>query len=166
MLTNPMETQMVRSLGVKIGGRKEPNVSVILGVAIVVGLLAATWYSHRLRMGDDAAGDGVPPPATNADGSGRFRALSIRFGPDACEAARSLHGARFLASAEAPSLPLADCNAERCRCRLVHHRDRRTGDDRRSPYQGGYGGSATRIGEDRRVTGRRSDDEAIAPPGQ
>lgn len=140
--------------------------SVILGLAILVGLLAATWYSLRLRTSDDSAGAGAPPPATNADGSGRFRALSIRIGPAACEAARSLHGARFLASAEAPSLPLAGCNAEQCHCRLVHHRDRRTGDDRRSPYQGGYGGSATRIGEDRRVTGRRSDDEAFTPPGQ
>jgi hypothetical protein len=42
-----------------------------------------------------------------------------------CKAVRAISGQRFL-SAEAPRLPLADCDQPTCRCRYQHFTDRRT----------------------------------------
>jgi len=89
------------------------------------------------------------PSAQHADGSGRFHAVSIRVGANPCSNARRLHGQRFL-SAAAPQLPVVGCDAAICECRFIHHGDRRAGDDRRSPFQGGFGGSAARVEENRR----------------
>lgn len=85
-----------------------------------------------------------------ADGSGRYHAVSIRFGANPCNKARQLHGQRYL-SAAAPRLPMDGCDAANCDCRFVHHADRRAGDDRRSPFQSGFGGSAARVEENRRA---------------
>ncbi|MEX2258404.1 MAG: hypothetical protein WD672_06825 [Woeseia sp.] len=85
-----------------------------------------------------------------ADGSGRFHAVSIRFGASPCNKARHLHGQRFLSEA-APRLPMDGCDAANCDCRFVHHADRRAGDDRRSPFQRGFGGSALRVEQNRRA---------------
>jgi hypothetical protein len=77
-------------------------------------------------------------------------------------AAREIDGRRFLATA-APRLPLPDCNALECNCRFIHHEDRRSGKERRSPFgPGGFGGGTgsfkteQRQGGDRRK--RRDDD--------
>ena len=53
-----------------------------------------------------------------------YHAVSIIAGQHACEAAKERVGQRFL-SREAPRLPLADCECTECRCRYVHHDDRR-----------------------------------------
>jgi len=55
-----------------------------------------------------------------------FHAVSVQPGPSACQTARDCAEKRFL-SAEAPTLPLAGCDATRCNCRYLHHQDRRTG---------------------------------------
>jgi hypothetical protein len=48
-------------------------------------------------------------------------------GPNACAAARQLKNVRAL-SAEAPRLPLANCDCPgTCRCTYRHHDDRRAG---------------------------------------
>lgn len=122
--------------------------STVAGLALLIAAIALLWLRRR------AAHRGTPgerPPEINPDGSGRFHAVSVRFGADACATARDLHGLRFLV-AESPSLPLAGCDAADCQCRIVHHRDRRSGEDRRQPFQSGFGGSATRIELDRRVS--------------
>jgi len=119
--------------------------------AIAAGVIVIQRGRHRTA---DAPPAGDVFPDTNPDGSGRFHALSIRSGRNACAAAREIHGQRFLAK-EAPELPLAGCDRRHCYCRTVHHRDRRSGDDRRQPFQSGFGGSATRIGEDRRRSADR-----------
>ena len=64
-----------------------------------------------------------------------YHAVSIKFGDNACRAAKDLAGKRFLSGA-APRLPLPDCNVLECKCRFVHHSDRRSGADRRSQFQG------------------------------
>ena len=80
------------------------------------------------------------------------RCVSIRYGTKACQAVKRLEGKRFL-SAEAPSLPLLDCEVEHCRCRYVDFGDRRQG-GRRDTYTNGYvshhGGQEHRSGRDRR----------------
>jgi len=129
-------------------------VSELFGVLAIVAVVLTIAAGVVVALRNRKRG-AVPPPAgesypeTNPDGSGRFHALSIRAGRNACAAAREVHGQRFLAK-EAPELPLPGCDRRHCYCRFVHHRDRRSGDDRRQPFQGGFGGSATRIGDDRR----------------
>ena len=53
-----------------------------------------------------------------------FHAVSIAPGSNACDAAKARAGRRFL-SREAPRLPLAECSCTDCRCRYLHHDDRR-----------------------------------------
>ena len=128
---------------------------MLLSVSLLVLLLgvAVIYLWRRSRQATASAGS----ESTNLDGSGRFHALSIRFGAGACEHSRQLHGQRFLAS-DVPELPLPACEVDNCQCRFVHHGDRRKGDDRRSPFQGGFGGSAPRREDDRRRSSdRRSD---------
>lgn len=59
-----------------------------------------------------------------------FRAVSIQICPQACAAAKKIRDKRFL-SHQAPMLPLNDCNVKDCKCKFVHHNDRRSHDDRR-----------------------------------
>lgn len=87
-----------------------------------------------------------------------YRAVSVRAGKDACEAARSLSSDRML-SAEAPLLPLADCDRiDRCACSYQHHGDRRDGPRRQA--DGAPPVAASSHGEERRrALGRRADDD-------
>lgn len=59
-----------------------------------------------------------------------FHAVSIQAGPACSRTADQYTGRRFL-SREAPQLPLETCDVTKCRCRYVHHEDRRSGEDRR-----------------------------------
>ena len=135
---------------------------MLLTFAIAAAIvIAAFWLRYRRREAPGASSPAAPASGVNPDGSGRFHAISIRARPDACDAAREIHGLRFL-SAEVPELPLPECDVANCGCRFVRHRDRRSGDDRRSPFQGGYGGSSTRREEDRR---RIADRRGAGDPG-
>jgi hypothetical protein len=92
-------------------------------------------------------------PAVTQDNP--YRAVSIRFRSNACEAVKRLAGKRFL-TPEVPPLPLPRCRCERCECRYLHHADRRRGEDRRS----GLPSPFTVWNAERRVgRGRRSSDK-------
>ena len=125
---------------------------------IIAGLLLLIWLLLRLRRPaqKEATPKAAPRPASTA-----YHAVSIKFGDQACEAARALSGRRFLSSA-APRLPLADCNFTQCDCRFVHHNDRRSGKDRRSPFAGaGFGGGTGSFQQERRERpDRRKDADA------
>ena len=121
---------------------------------LVVGLLIA-WYFYRqgLDKPEERKDRRISPALKN---SSKYHAVSIKPGAYACSAANDLAGDRFLAS-EAPSLPLPGCDAADCDCHFTHHKDRRTGKDRRSPFTSGGIAAATgtfagerRKGEDRR----------------
>jgi len=57
----------------------------------------------------------------------RYHCVSVVAGPRACTAVRLLEGARLL-SADAPHLPLPDCDCPAdCGCTFRHHDDRRVG---------------------------------------
>ena len=88
-----------------------------------------------------------------------YHAVSIKFDKNACDAAKEMSGRRFLSTA-APRLPLPECNALECRCRFVHHKDRRAGKDRRSPFAAsGYSGGTGSFEKERRERrDRRKDD--------
>lgn len=132
---------------------------VVPSIVLVAILLIAAVLVRRFRA---RPGSAQRDAESEARRTGRFQAVSIRSADDGCTAAHALRGRRFLAAA-APRLPLPNCDAPRCLCHYMHHGDRRDGADRRSPFQGGFGGSAARVARDqRRREDRRSDD---ARPG-
>ena len=93
-----------------------------------------------------------------ASSDSRFHAVSIRFEANACAAAKALAGTRFLAS-EAPKRPLASGDSVSCQCRFVHHQDRRSGKDRRSPFAaGGIPGGTGKFDAERRAGNDRRHD--------
>lgn len=86
----------------------------------------------------------------------RYHAISIAVGRATCREVEALIGARFLAG-EAPRLPLRGCSINECRCRYVHHADRRSEGDRRLRDLWRMG--TVHAGEDRRnSSGRRKRD--------
>ena len=123
---------------------------------LVLGLLVA-WYFYR---------QGVDRPGHRRDRRiarpGRsetaYHAVSIRFEVNACNAAKALAGHRFLAT-EAPELPLPECEMTICKCRFVHHEDRRAGKDRRSPFtSGGIAAATGKYAQERREGKERRDE--------
>lgn len=94
-------------------------------------LLLVLWLYIRRRQARADAGTESPPALSRTDTA--YHAVSIKFRNNACKAAQELEGHRFLSTA-APRLPLSECDAAECSCRFVHHKDRRTGNDRRSPF--------------------------------
>ncbi len=89
-----------------------------------------------------------------------YHAVSIKFEPYACSAAKALDGTRFLADT-APRLPLPDCDVADCKCHFAHHKDRRSAKDRRSVFTSSGYSEATgkHETERRRVADRRHDDD-------
>ena len=126
----------------------------LLGLALIV---LVAWLYLRGRKPDAAASQ--PEALTDTSGS-QYHAVSIRYDSSACEAAKAMDGRRFLSEA-APRLPLPDCDVLECNCRFTHHKDRRTGKDRRSPFSAaGYGGGTGSFEKERREkAGRRQEDQ-------
>ena len=62
-----------------------------------------------------------------------YQAIEIRPGLISCEEASALAGQRFL-SDDAPELPLPGCDKNNCHCRYAHLDDRRSGEERRLPF--------------------------------
>jgi len=86
----------------------------------------------------------------------RYHAVSVVGGSKACTAAKLLHDVRLL-SADAPRLPLANCEyPNTCKCTYRHHDDRRAG-PRRADESGRLHGPRP-MTERRRSVGRRETD--------
>ncbi|MDJ0814378.1 MAG: hypothetical protein QNJ23_11690 [Woeseiaceae bacterium] len=131
-------------------------------LALILVVMLLLWLLVRRRQAQAAK---RPDPLTErvSHKSTEFHAVSIRFESNACKAARELEGRRFLSSA-APRLPLPECNVLECNCRFVHHKDRRSGRDRRSPFgPGGIGGSTGKYEQEQRTGSdrRKRDDEEL-----
>lgn len=126
-------------------------------LVVIAVLLVAIWWLVRKRR---AAIEEVSAPRFQPRSKKTaYHAVSITFQSDACNAARAMAGRRFLATA-APTLPLPDCDATECKCRFVHHDDRRSGRDRRSPFSPGQAaGTGSYEKEKRTGTGRRAEDQ-------
>lgn len=60
----------------------------------------------------------------------QFRCVLFSAGSHSCKSALAFQTKPILIN-NAPSLPLQDCNAEKCTCSLLKYDDRRTGTDRR-----------------------------------
>ena len=125
---------------------------------LVLGLLIA-WFFYRqgLDKPEDRRERRISPALKDKS---KFHAVSVKPGAYACSAVNKIAGQRFLAT-QAPDLPLPDCDAAECDCHFVHHNDRRTGKDRRSPFTSGGVAAATGTytGERRRGEDRRDDSD-------
>jgi hypothetical protein len=86
----------------------------------------------------------------------RYHCVSVVPGKQCCAAAKTIEGQRLL-SAEAPRLPLANCETPaNCQCTYRHYDDRRAGPRRaRERDEAADPWSAT---DRRRAYGRRSTD--------
>jgi len=125
----------------------------LLGIAVVLLLV---WLFLRRR------GNKSEPAETTVDDATKsaYHAVSIKFDRNACEAAQKMSGRRFLSSA-APRLPLPECDVLECQCRFAHHEDRRSSEDRRSPFgaAGFVGGTGSFEKERREKSDRRKDND-------
>lgn len=104
----------------------------IIPIVLTVILIVLLFVSRRNK----ATTTNTRPPLPARDPSKpatQFHAVSIQFADRACEAAKKMEGRRFLAGA-APRIPLPECNVLECKCRFVHHQDRRSGTERRGQY--------------------------------
>lgn len=129
---------------------------IMLGLLL---LMAIGWLVLRLRRGRTDVK--APTRAKSLKDTSPYHAVSIKFAENACGAAKAMAGRRFLSNA-APRLPLPECDALECRCAFVHHADRRSGKDRRSPFAtAGYAASGTGSfkKERRERRDRRKDDD-------
>ena len=145
----------------------------ILGTSI--GLVAPVLYRlwrQRDVDGEESMPTAVAPVRTQTAGMGsalvpapgrgtgglrhklarRFHGTSLKPGRQACAAIQGLCGQRFLPE-EAPSLPLAGCDQQKCQCAYSHHGDRRDQEDRRTGW-GTFGGFTPTAGGNRRGKGR------------
>ena len=113
---------------------------LLLGLAL---LLSVAWLILRIRRGRIDVAESRKAGRDTGVSDSPYHAVSIKYSSDACDAAKAAVGTRFLASA-APRLPLPDCDAPVCNCQFVHHADRRSGKDRRSPFNPAtYGGTGS-----------------------
>ena len=118
----------------------------LLGLAAVLLII---WLYLRRRSEARKVEEAAAATVAKARDT-TFHAVSIKFGKNACAAAQAMTGQRFLAS-EAPTIPLPGCDAPVCECRFTHHKDRRSGKDRRSPFgAGSIGGGTGRFDAERR----------------
>lgn len=127
-------------------------------VLLLLALIAlVAWLVLRQRRG--RVRDEAPATKYSADET-QYHAVSIKVQPAACEAAKAMSGHRFLSNA-APQLPLPDCDSPTCRCTFIHHKDRRSGKERRSPFAAaGYGGGTGSFKQERRERNDRRHDAA------
>jgi hypothetical protein len=127
-------------------------------LTLVLILLIAIWVLVRIRRssGTDQTRTTVKAHKRNAV----YHAVSIKLSGYACKAAKDMTGRRFLSTA-APKLPLPACDVLDCKCCFVHHKDRRAGQDRRSPFAaGGFAGGTGRFeAEQRKENDRRANDD-------
>lgn len=117
----------------------------LLGAALVLLVL---WLFVRRRGHSKPSQEPAKPKSA---GGTAYHAVSLKIdAAQACDAAKDMMGRRFLSNA-APRLPLPGCNALECRCRFTHHKDRRAGKDRRSPFvTSGYSGTSGSFKKERR----------------
>ena len=126
-----------------------------IGIAALL-ILAIVFLFFRPKRAAPDKRPAAKRPVVATD-TGEFHAVSLKFTSGACSAANSLEGKRFLSSA-APRLPLPDCDVLDCKCRFLHYKDRRDGDDRRDPYAHSITGGTGSLQKDRRKRRERRED--------
>ena len=97
----------------------------------IAAVVAAIWFRFR-RGVKPAAPPAKPAPKIGWDPEPSYSAVSIKLGPDACSAARTIAGEHF-SPQDAPKLPLEDCDqTRRCACGYNRETERREAGRRRT----------------------------------
>jgi hypothetical protein len=116
-------------------------------------LLSLSSWFHGKRVHAELRLSGRPVQSLRVVNP--YHAVRIAHQTACCKKVVELNGQLFLA-AEAPKIPLPDCDAPKCRCRYIHSEDRRSTEERREPVDGPHHYFAMR---DRRLgQGRRAND--------
>ena len=127
--------------------------NMFVGIVTILVLLLLLIFVRRPK--DKKPARPVERRMTPSKPDTQFHAVSLKSLASACDAAKAIQSERFL-STEAPAIPLAGCDASSCKCRYVHHDDRRATDDRRNPYTQGFGsGNTGTFEKEQRKTGER-----------
>ena len=134
------------------------TMTILIVALLVIALLYFVLKGRGARSGKIASAS--RPATQQLSESDAFHAVSIKYTSGSCEAAKLMHGKRFLSSA-APKLPLPDCDVQQCRCKFQHHKDRRSSEDRRNPFQGPLASSATGV---HKIEQRQGRDRRADPP--
>lgn len=131
------------------------NIAVSL-VAIVILTLLVLLFRRTLATTNERPPLPLRPRKPEPDS--KYHAVSLEFSGNACEAATAMKGKRILSST-APRIPLPECAAAECKCRFIHHNDRRQASDRRSPYRQSISGDTGEYRKERRHRGDRRNDD-------
>lgn len=131
------------------------NIAVSL-VAIVILTLLVLLFRRTLATTNERPPLPLRPREPEPDS--KYHAVSLEFSGNACEAATAMKGKRILSST-APRIPLPECAAAECKCRFIHHNDRRQASDRRSPYRQSITGDTGEYRKERRHRGDRRNDD-------
>lgn len=129
-----------------------------LTISILLIVLLALLFFYVRGKGSSGESDPAAKKAVKPVTTTKYHSVSIRTAGKSCSAANAIEGQRYLSS-EAPQLPLADCDRpEKCRCRFIHHEDRRSGDERRNPYRHSISADTGSYREEQRKRGDRRQD--------
>ena len=80
-------------------------------------------FGNRSKRHEDQSASSA---VENGSRATNFRGVQVNIDPESCcEAAKAISGKRFL-EANTPMLPLAECDANDCRCTYKRFGDRRT----------------------------------------
>ena len=106
-----------------------PDTMIALSLPFIAAIVGfALWWRSQGRRQHSRAN----PARVAHRRPGNFQCVEVLQQPDACKAVRRFAEKRFL-SGEAPAIPVPGCDAAKCSCRYVHHKDRRHM-DRRNPH--------------------------------
>ncbi|QLE84387.1 hypothetical protein FLM48_04360 [Shewanella sp. Scap07] len=122
---------------------------LIVAIALIVRMWLPNGQTQRTRRARKTARNGnqdepipsrsalerLPSAATSSHASIHpYHSVAIESEQQCCDAAQKIKKQRFL-SAEAPAIPLKECDKLDCHCHYQHFEDRRQPDsDRRSDY--------------------------------
>lgn len=131
------------------------NIAISLVAIVILTLLILLF---RRTMATTNEHPPLPRRPGKAKPEPKYHAVSLAFSGNACEAATAMKGKRILSST-APRIPLPECAAAECKCRFIHHKDRRQASDRRSPYRQSISGDTGEYKKERRHRGDRRNDD-------
>ncbi|MDO9600001.1 MAG: hypothetical protein Q7J47_19980 [Azoarcus sp.] len=134
---------------------EEMGILLILAAGIVVACVALLKWTGGRKAGQIETAE--------VGRGASFHAVEVRSKGGGCEAARAVHGKRFL-STEAPPIPLPSCKRSSCSCVYVHFDDRRS-QQRRDVYLHKAYEIGERAQERRERYGRRQSDRLLFDPG-
>jgi hypothetical protein len=93
----------------------------------LVGLYLFAHHRHQTDKGANRRNRKSRKSASTVNNvqNESFHCVETHYHAHCCYAVKELHGKRFL-SAQAPSLPVKNCDQAHCHCDYIHHDDRRT----------------------------------------